>query len=435
MPETDGLTGAGVDMILPGPRSRLQGSIDVPGSKSLTNRALVASAVAGGGTVRHPLDCEDTRLLAQALDSAGWQVEWGEEIRIGPRTASPSAAELWIGNSGTGARLLLALLAASPGTFVVDGTERLRQRPMGPLLDTLRRLGAQFDDRDGVLPVRIHGRNLRGGTAAIRPEVSSQFVSALLLAAPLMEAGLHLFVDGELPSSPYVELTEDVLRDFGVSIESDSGTHSWRILPGGARPTDLSIEGDWSAAAFFIAAVSAVGGRIRIGGLSPSSVQGDRAMCDVVGRGGVRIAGTDDEITIEGAVDRPIAWDLRHTPDLFPALAVVGAAAPPGSTFVGIENLRHKESDRLAAMVSNLERLGAGLEAEGSKLVVTRGLAPGAGEPKDVSAFDDHRIAMAMAVASLVSGPLRLDDPDCVQKSFPGFWERWREIAGADEGG
>jgi 3-phosphoshikimate 1-carboxyvinyltransferase len=393
----------------------------------------VAAAVAGGGVIEAPLDCEDTRLLADALRIAGWPVSWEREIRVASRRSTPEEVELWLGNSGTGVRLVLALLASSEGRFVLDGSARLRERPMGPLVDSLRELGAVLDERDGYLPIRIHGRRLDGGALRMRPEVSSQFVSALLLAAPLMEQGLDLVIDGVLPSRPYVLLTEEVLRRFGVSVRRHTDRPRWRVEPGGAVPTTLSVEADWSAAAFFVAAVAVAGGRVVLDGLSSSSQQGDRAVIDAAAQAGVRVADTADGVLVEGVADRPITVDFRDTPDLFPALAVVGAAAPEGSLFTGLENLRHKESDRLGVMVSNLEGLGARFKLGDTSLSVARALPPSTGSLRAVEAADDHRIAMAMAVAALACGPLELDDPDCVQKSFPDFWKNWSELVGGDQ--
>jgi 3-phosphoshikimate 1-carboxyvinyltransferase len=414
-------------MRLPGPYSDLCATVEVPASKSLTNRALVAAAVADGGEIRNPLESEDTRLLAEALATAGWSVQWGEEIRIGPRTAHDAAPTLWLGNSGTGARLLLGLLAASPGGYVVDGTPRLRERPMGPLLEALTDLGARVDSPSGGLPVSVEGVLMDGGSVRIRPKMSSQFVSSLLLAAPLMRNGLDLVVEGELPSRPYVDLTLDVLAEVGVQVEQQAGDRRWRVRSGGARPTTMTIEGDWSAAAFPAAAAAVAGGSVAVEPLSIESRQGDRKVCGVLAEGGVEVESTPDRVVFRGPAGRPIEADLRDTPDLFPALAVV-AAVVPGSTLTGLDHLRHKESDRLSVMIANLQRLGCEIDAGGSEFRVLKGLAPSTEREGQVTAADDHRIAMAMAVAALVTGPIELDDPDCVAKSFPGFWDTWRDL-------
>jgi 3-phosphoshikimate 1-carboxyvinyltransferase len=416
--------------ILPGPCSELMATVQVPASKSLTNRALLAAAVAGGGRVVDPLDCEDTRLLARALAEAGWPVRWGERtIEVGPRRPETTGLRrLWLGNSGTGARLLLGLLSATPGRFLVDGGDRLRVRPMGPLLGALRRLGATLDDRDGFLPVTVEGRRLAGGHLTIRPEVSSQFVSSLLLAAPLMADGLELEVEGDLPSAPYVALTEEVLAAYGVRVEHAPTSRRWRIPPGGVRSASFRVEGDWSAAAFFAAAAAVGGGQVAIEGVTTSSRQGDRALCGMLSAAGVRVEEGTEGVIVLGPAQDPFAADVRQTPDLFPALVTVAAVVGAGCELRGVEHLRHKESDRVAVMVDNLTRLGAELEVGNGTVTVRRPLPRRASAPVRVTAASDHRVAMAMAVAALARGAVELDEPECVGKSFPTFWEVWGDM-------
>ncbi len=417
-------------MRLPGPRGSLATRVLVPPSKSLTNRALVGCAVAGGGVIRAPLDCDDTRVLASALSAAGWPIDWGEELRVGERTPVEERVPLWLGDSGSGARFILALLATTPGRFVVDGSRRLRERPMGPLLDALSALGAGLKAADGCLPVAVDGVQLGGGRVSVRPELSSQFVSALLLAAPLMRRGLELEVDGPLPSAPYVELTVDTLRKLGIEATWERAVGRWRVPAGRPRPTELAIEGDWSAAAVFVAAAAIAGGRVEIEGASPESRQGDRAVAAILGEAGIRCTATANGLLVEGPARRPVSAELSDAPDLFPVLAAVAASLPPGSRISGIERLRHKESDRVSAMVENLRGLGARVEVAGPELRVMAPVEQKAGEARRVTAAGDHRIAMAMAVAALHAGPLELDDPSSVSKSFPGFWEAWRTVAG-----
>jgi 3-phosphoshikimate 1-carboxyvinyltransferase len=421
-------------VILPGPRGGLNALVRVPPSKSLTNRALIACAVAGGGTIVNPLDSDDTRALASALADAGWAVEWGDAIQIGDRSSVVGRRRLWLGDSGTGARLLLALVAATPGEFLLDGSPRLRQRPMVPLLRALTRLGAHCSSDSGGLPITVAGSVLDGGAVTVRPEVSSQFVSALMLAAPLMRRGLDIRVEGELPSRPYVDLTLDTLDHLGVTVDHEPGSSRWVVAGGQPAPTETAIEGDWSAAAFFVAAAAVGGGRLDIAPLSLDSRQGDRVMCDIVQRAGARVLRIDGGVRVEGPVDRPIEADLIDAPDLFPALATVAATTSPGSRIDGVDHLMHKESDRLSAMVTNLSRLGAALEVRGSTVTVE---APVVVEPeglRPVTAAADHRIAMAMAVAALAAGPLELDDPACVSKSFPSFWKVWNDLTASEDG-
>jgi 3-phosphoshikimate 1-carboxyvinyltransferase len=367
-------------------------------------------------------------LLALALAKAGWAVAWGDAVEVGPRRNPSGPVTVDLGNSGTGARLLLALLAAVPGRFVVDGTPRLRERPMAPLVEALEGLGAVVEARDGRLPIRVEGRTLRGGRLEVRPEVSSQFVSALLMAAPLTENGLELEVLGPIPSRPYLDLTREVLERFGATVSIDPSGRVWTVAPGPLKSSVERVEGDWSAAAFFLAAAAVAGGSVEVAPLDGSSRQGDRRVCDFLSGCGVEVAVAPGKVTASGPARAPVVADLEETPDLFPALAVVAATAPPGSRLQGLQHLRHKESDRLDVMVGNLRRLGAVLEEDGRALRVLESAQGPAGVEVEVTAAGDHRIAMAMALAALRLGPLALDDADCVQKSFPGFWAAWDRL-------
>jgi len=414
---------------LEGPIGPIEAEVAIPTSKSLTNRALIAAAAAGGGRILRPLDCEDTRLLAGALETAGWPVRWEGDITVGPRRAVERAA-VDLGNSGTGARLVLGLLACVSGRFRVDGTRRLRERPMAPLIEALASLGSEIRSRGGFLPVDLTGKPLPGGSVQIRPGVSSQFVSALLLAAPLMRDGLDLEVVGSLPSRPYLDLTLDVLEAYGATVRGDTGDH-WRVMPGGLRTIDYRVEGDWSAVAFAAAAVAVAGGTVTVGPLSATSSQGDRAVCAILERAGAEIGYSGEQVRISGRAVRPVEADLTNTPDLFPALAVVAAACPPGSVLCGLDHLKHKESDRLTVMIENLGRLGAVFESGPSSVTVVKGVDRGRRTVEEVTAAGDHRIAMAMAVAALVVGELELDDASCVGKSFPDFWRMWDRLVGS----
>jgi 3-phosphoshikimate 1-carboxyvinyltransferase len=414
--------------ILPSHHGGLRGPVELPTSKSVTNRALVASAVAGGGTIVAPLDCDDTRVLATALEDAGWAVEWGTDIVVGKRSIPGRRVRLDLADSGTGSRLILALLAASPGKAILNGSERLRERPMRPLLDALTRLGATLRSRDGFLPVEIDGAVLDGGAVVVQPEISSQFVSALVMAGPLMRRGLNLDVSGPLPSAPYLDLTVDTMRAFGSELVVSDDRRSWHVPPVALQKTSYVVEGDWSAAAFFLAAVAVAGGEVEIASLDPASRQGDRAAVRILADAGLEVDWLGRSLRARGPVIASLSADLGQTPDLFPALAAVAACAPPGSRFSGLDHLKHKESDRLMVMKDNLERLGARLMIRGSELEVEKTVDEASSAPRAVTAAGDHRIAMAMAVAALGAGPLELDDPASVTKSFPRFWKTWEEL-------
>jgi len=419
---------------LPGPHAELEAVVEVSSSKSLSNRALIAAAAAGGGRICRPLDCDDTRVLAAALAAAGWPVEWSDEIAVAGRSTPAGRQHLDLADSGTGARLILGLLAALPGRATVDGSRRLRERPMAPLFEVLRGLGARIEAAGGFLPAEVDGSRLAGGRAAIRPELSSQFVSSLLLAAPLMRHGLELEVAGPLPSAPYLDLTRQVLCAFGSEVVVSGDRRFWQVPPGGLRPSTVTVEGDWSAAAFLLAAAAVAGGRVVVGPLDPRSRQGDRAVLAVLAAAGLRCSWDGEWVSASGPVADPIECDLENTPDLFPALAVVAACAPPGSRLTGLGNLAHKESDRLTVMVANLRQLGALLEVGEAALTVAAPLRRITGPAREVTAAGDHRVAMAMAVAALAAGPLRVDDGICVGKSFPGFWTAWDRLAASARG-
>jgi 3-phosphoshikimate 1-carboxyvinyltransferase len=419
---------------LPGPIAGISGAVDLPASKSLTNRALIACATAGGGRVVRPLDCDDTRILAAALAGAGWELDWADDIVFGSRVTPLEKVELVLGDSGTGVRLMLGLLASCPGHSVVDGSARLRERPLAPLLRALETLGANLQFADDRLPVEVIGTELEGGSVSIRPEVSSQFVSSLLLAAPLMRRGIELEVVGPLPSAPYLDLTLDVLRAFGAKASTTAGRRRWSVSPVPLQPAHYEVEGDWSAAAFLLAAVAISGGAVDIGPLDPESRQGDREVVTVLGNAGLEFEWTGERLLVRGPVTAPLTADLTHCPDLFPALAAVAACAPHGSRFTGLDHLAHKESDRLTVMVENLGRLGAVFSFDGPILRVRERLHRSADSSRSVTAAGDHRIAMAMAVAALGAGPLQLDDGSCVSKSYPEFWNDWdrltRQVSG-----
>ncbi len=431
-----------VGLTLLGPVHGFDAVVRLPPSKSLTNRALIAATAAGGGVIGNPLECDDTAVLVRALKRCGWEITWPgaadsrenhEDGRVvlasvGSRRVPSGEMALDLGNSGTGSRFLLALLAAIPGRFVVDGSARLRERPMGPLVEALDTLGGHIGTAPGMrLPATIEGRQIAGGRVTIRPGVSSQFVSALMMMAPLTKHGLEIEIEGGLPSRPYLDLTVDVLRAFGADIEPSDGGRVWRVAPGGLRPNRFDVEADWSAAAFFLAAAAVAGGTVTVGPLDRSSAQGDRMITGILERAGVRMAWNGRSLTASGPLRYPFEADLGGTPDLFPALAVVATAGPPGSRLIGLENLRFKESDRLRVMTENLRRLGATIDVGEGTFTVRRAMAT-ANSGIAVTSAGDHRVAMAMALAALWAGSLSLDDAACVSKSFPGFWHEWRKV-------
>ena len=409
------------------------GAVRVPPSKSLTQRALVVAALAGGGSrVSRPLDAEDPRLLATALRGAGFALEWGADAVTARGRAAPGSGEFDLGNNGTGVRFLLAQLAALPGEWRVDGSARLRQRPVAPLVEALRGLGGRITALHGeppALPLAVSGRALTGGEVKLDASASSQFVSALLLLGAALPDGVTVRLSAPPPSRPYLDLTAEVLAAFGarVVIEGDGAAFAVR---GPLAPAEFAVEGDWSAAAFPLAAAAVAGGSVEVAGVRASSRQGDAAVLAILSAAGCRVGASTEGVTLDGPATRPVAADLRDTPDLFPALAVVTATA--GGRLEGLHGLAAKESDRLDLMTRHLAALGYEVTSGAGWFAAPGTGARPRGTPAPLDPGGDHRIAMALAVAGCAVPGVRILDPGCVAKSWPGFWSAWgRLVSGA----
>jgi 3-phosphoshikimate 1-carboxyvinyltransferase len=410
----------------------VSGRITVPPSKSLTQRALLAAACAGAGSrVVRPLDAEDPRLLAAALAAAGFRLGWeGDEVLATGRD-EVAGAELSLGNNGTGARFLLARLAALPGDWRLDGVPRLRERPFGALVRALAALGADVEAEgpgEPRLPLRVRGRSLSGGRVQLDPSASSQFVSALLLLGPCLPDGVEIVLDATPPSRPYVALTVEVLAAFGVRCESAGDGRVVRAAPGGWRPATFEVEADWSAAAFPFAAAAVAGGDVEVTGVRLDSRQGDAVVAGLLAEAGCRVRATGAGVALAGPATKPVVADLRDTPDLFPALAVVVAVA--GGRLTGLGGLAAKESDRLGVMVAHLRALGFRVVVEDGAFTSSGGLAGVAAPAGALAPAGDHRVAMAVALAATVVPGVWVADPECVAKSWPGFWAGWDELVG-----
>ena len=408
----------------------VSGAIAVPPSKSLTQRALVAAARAGAPSrVLRPLDAEDPRLLAAALTAAGFRLHWNDDEIVASGRGEVIGAELFLGNNGTGARFLLAQLASLPGEWRLDGTPRLRERPFGALVRALAGLGADIRPVSAGplrLPLLVRGGALDGGRVHLDPSASSQFVSALLLLAPWLREGLEVVLDAAPPSRPYLDLTTEVLEAFGGRCESRERGRVLYVAPGGLHPATFAVEGDWSAAAFPLAAAAVAGGEVEVLGLRLDSRQGDAAMAGLLVEAGCRVQATEGGVALAGPATRPLVADLTDTPDLFPALAVVVAVL--GGRLTGLAGLVAKESDRLAVMTAHLGALGLRATADDATFASPGGLAGAAAPGTALEPADDHRVAMALAVAGTIVPGVEVANPGCVAKSWPGFWSAWDEL-------
>ena len=408
---------------------RVAGRLRVPSSKSVTHRCCNLALLARAPLVLgHPLLAEDTRLFLEALRRCGFRVEESAgDVRLEPGERPAGEVEIFCGNAGTMLRFLVASLCAVPGTFVLDGTPRLRERPVGPLTAALRALGCRIDHlgAEGYVPLRIAGGSLNGGVAWLDAGESSQYLSALLMAGLAAAAEVAVEV-GALTSHPYVEVTRTTAAAFGGRIVAEGPVY--RVTPGLHPPARIEVEGDYSAAAYPAAAAALTGGEVELEGLKADSPQGDRRLLDLLAEMGAEIAWAGDRLTVRGrpggdlvAVDA----DLSDIPDQVPTLAALAPFARGTTRIRNVAHLRIKESDRLAAMAGVLRRIGAEVE-EGPDSLTIPGVWHGRippSEPVEVESYGDHRIAMSMALAGLRRPGVRVAAPEVVGKSYPAFWE------------
>jgi len=395
------------------------------------NLALIAGRPGGPAwTLGWPLRSDDTRHFAHGLEATGWGVEWagGEaspSLVLTPGEAPASGGEIFCGHGGTMMRFLVAALTTRPGLWVVDGSTRLRERPLGPLIETLRALGAQIEclGEEGYPPVRIVGGSLEGGRAALDAGESSQYLSAVLMAALGARQTVTLDVDA-LVSAPYVDLTVEAIEAFGGEVVREGS--SWSVVPTALEPGPVEIEGDWSSASYWLVGAPLTGGEIRLGGLSKASQQGDRGFVSVTERLGGEVEWQGSELVVRGV--RPLQAvdvDFSSMPDLVPTLAAVAPFLSGTTRITNVAHLRIKESDRLAAMSSELGRVGAAISERADGLVIDgswASVSPPEG-PVVVETHDDHRIAMSLALTGLRRSGISIAEPKVVEKSYPAFWQ------------
>ena len=408
-----------------------RGAARLPPSKSLTHRAYALALLSSRPvTVEGPLHSEDTRLFVEALERLGYGVEAGAAaVTVRPPNRPPVGADLFCGNAGTLLRFLLALVATLPGRWTLDGTPRLRERPVGPLAAALAALGARIEwlGAAGHAPVVVHGGRLPGGRVRLDAGESSQYLSALLLAGQRACAELEIEVP-RLVSSPYVDLTEDLIVRQGGRVERRR-EGVWVTSPSELRGGTIVIEPDLSAAAYPAAAAALTGGDLLLEGVSLDSKQGDVRFLRLLAEMGAEVAAEPGGVRVRGRGLAALDADLSALPDQVPTLAALAPFARGTTRISNVAHLRLKESDRLAAMTAELTRTGARVEERPDGLSV-HGLWADAvppGEPVTIDPHHDHRIAMAMALVGLRRPGLAIRDPHAVAKSWPGFW---RELAG-----
>ena len=411
-------------------RGPLQASVQPPGSKSITNRALVCAALAQGKSVlRGALDSEDTRVMIDSLRRLGIEVtaeDEGQTLHVnGCGGKIPAAgAELFVANSGTTMRFLSAMVTLGNGNFRLSGIDRMHQRPISDLLAALQQLGAdaKSEQSNGCPPVFINATGLAGGQAKIAGTISSQFLSALLMACPGARKSVELLVEGELVSKPYVEMTTAVMRAFGVEVEHGDLSQFQIPAPQVYQSRDYQIEPDASAASYFFAAAAIVGGEVTVIGLSKESLQGDVDFCECLQAMGCEVAYNSDSITVKRDASKGplqgVTVNMNAISDTVQTLAAVALFAVGPTSIDGVEHIRHKETDRIGDLACELRKLGATVEERADGMTIE----PGPLKPARIETYNDHRMAMSLALVGLQTPGVVILDPDCTAKTYPHFF-------------
>lgn len=420
------------------PMIRAAGTVRLPGSKSISNRVLLLAALAEGHTRVHDLlQSDDTQRMLEALRTLGvpWRQEAGTDCFVvdGVSGRFPVAeADLFLGNAGTAFRPLTAALALSGGDYRLSGVPRMHERPIGDLVDALRQLGAavSYTGNPGYPPLTIGKGDIRaGGAVSVRGDVSSQFLTALLMAAPLTGVEIHIDVVGELISKPYIEITLNLMARFGVNVVRDG----WQrfTVPGGARyrsPGNIYVEGDASSASYFLAAGGIGGGPVRVEGVGRDSIQGDVRFAEALEQLGVQITMGEHWIEASAPADgrlKAFDMDLNHIPDAAMTLAVMAVFCDGPCHLRNIASWRVKETDRIAAMAIELRKVGVEVEEFEDALRV---IPPKILRHAAIDTYDDHRMAMCFSLLTLGGTEITINDPACVNKTFPGYFDAYRSV-------
>ena len=417
------------------PITKVAGEVVVPGSKSLSNRALLLAALAKGRTtVTNLLDSDDIRHMLTALEQLGISYQLSDcktrcEVQgNGGVFKVDGLTELFLGNAGTAMRPLCAALAASQGSFILGGEPRMEERPIGSLVEALQQAGAEISylKNPGFPPLKIHGSELSADQITIDGSISSQFLTAVLMIAPLFQKDTVIKVEGELVSKPYIEITLAIMASFGVQVENQD-FQSFQISGGQSyqSPGEYMVEGDASSASYFLAAGAIKGGTVKVYGVGKNSVQGDIRFADVLEKMGAKIVWHDNAIEVTGGNLQGVDLDMNHIPDAAMTIATTALFAKGKTAIRNIYNWRVKETDRLSAMATELRKLGVNV-VEGEDFIEV--------EPADkldaaeIDTYNDHRIAMCFSLVALSDTQVTINDPGCTAKTFPDYFQRLETI-------
>lgn len=417
------------------PIARVDGAINLPGSKSVSNRALLLAALACGKTVlTNLLDSDDVRHMLNALSALGVDYTLSadrtrcEIIGNGGALRAKGALELFLGNAGTAMRPLAAALCLGHNEIVLTGEPRMKERPIGHLVDALRQGGANIDylEQENYPPLRLRG-GFTGGDVEVDGSVSSQFLTALLMTAPLAAKNTVIRIKGELVSKPYIDITLNLMKTFGIEIENH---HYQQVAVKGGQqyqsPGRYLVEGDASSASYFLAAGAIKGGTVKVTGIGRKSMQGDIRFADVLEKMGATITWGDDFIACTRGALRAIDMDMNHIPDAAMTIATTALFAEGTTTLRNIYNWRVKETDRLFAMATELRKVGAEVEEGHDYIRIT---PPETLHHADIGTYNDHRMAMCFSLIALSDTPVTILDPQCTAKTFPDYFEQLARIS------
>jgi 3-phosphoshikimate 1-carboxyvinyltransferase len=414
------------------PTRRMDAEVNIPPSKSYTNRALIVAALAEGSSqLVRPSLSDDSRVLVDALKEFGIGIRERGEILEVDGTAGHFRApskEIFVGNAGTAMRFLSAFAGLAEGTTVIDGDEQMRRRPIGDLLSALQSAGVKTTGRNGFPPVTIVGGNFLGGRIGINASISSQFASSLLLSAPYAKWPVTLHITDEISSLPYIDMSLHVMRSFGadvkvIDLRNYDVSNSQKYIG-----REFRIEADATAASYFLAAAALTGGRVRIPDLSPDSLQGDLKFLRVLSDMGCAVSQHPSGVELRGARLFGAEVDMNAMPDCVQTLAVLAAFAEGPTKIGNVAHLQYKETNRLTALAVELRRMGTGVELLDDGLIIHPQSPHGA----KIETYNDHRMAMSFAIAGLKVDGIVITNPACVSKSFPDFWEEFGKIEGKE---
>ncbi len=418
------------------PISKIDGVINLPGSKSLSNRALLLAALAEGTTtITNLLDSEDIQHMLNALTKLGVAYDLSEDKTVctvvgnGGGLNYDGAVELFLGNAGTAMRPLCAALCLGSGEFDLTGEPRMSERPIDALVDTLRQTGCEIEylTVEGFPPLRIKANGIAGGEVSIDGSISSQFLTAILMAAPLAKSDTRITIIGELVSKPYIDITLHIMKQFGIEVENDD----YKIfkVKGNSNyttPGRFLVEGDASSASYFLAAGAIKGGRVKVTGIGKGSIQGDTQFAQVLEDMGAKIEWGDDYISVEKGELIGIDQDMNHIPDAAMTIATAALFAKGPTSIRNVYNWRVKETDRLFAMATELRKLGVEVEEGEDYITVTPAEKL---QHATIDTYNDHRIAMCFSLVALSDTAVTINDPGCTAKTFPDYFEKLETIS------